>query len=76
MTGGLSSITVDFGTGLFGAVFGLGFFDGLPLHIGRRIQATALERDDVIDHVSGGHAGGLAGSWAGVLLLERPAGSA
>ena len=45
-------------------------FLGPPLHVGGFVCTTALQRDDVIDDVTGTGAGGSAGGRARMLLLE------
>ena len=42
----------------------------LPLHVARRIRATALQGLHMVDHVTRARAGSLAGGWAGMRLLE------
>jgi hypothetical protein len=44
------------------------------VHVGRRIGAAALQRNDVIDDVAGAGAGRLAGRRTGVFALELAAG--
>jgi hypothetical protein len=58
----------------FAAIFRLCFGHRLPLHVGRRIVAAALQRNDVIDDVPGAGAGRLAGRRTGVFALELAAG--
>ncbi len=55
---------------LFDKVLCLGFSDHLPLHVARGVEATAFQRDDVIDDITGAGAGGLSGRWAGLQALE------
>jgi hypothetical protein len=54
----------------FPLVFGFRFSHGLPLHVRRRILATADQRPDVVNHISGAAAGALASAGARVRSLE------
>jgi hypothetical protein len=59
------------GAGLFGPVLGFRLYACLPLHVPRLVCAPALERLDVVDHVSRACAGCALGRWAGVGAAER-----
>ena len=52
-----------------------GFFDGLPLHIGRRVAPTGAERDHMVNHVAMARPALGPICWARVLALELGAGS-
>ena len=59
---------------LFNAVLLPCILQGLPLHIGRIVSATAFEGDDVIDDIAGARSGGVAVDRARIVALEGTTG--
>src|SRR5205823_443147 len=57
---------------LLPAVLLFPFLDCLPLHVRRAVPATTLERDDVVDDVSGAGTRLATSGGTGVLLHEPP----
>lgn len=56
--------------GALGDVFGLGGFDGLPLHVGGVVGAPCAQRLDVVGDPAGAGAARFAGGRAGVEAFE------
>jgi hypothetical protein len=61
-------------TSLLNPVLGLGFPDGLPLHVARYIGAATLQRPDMVDDVARTGARRSAGGGAGMLALKLVSG--
>src|SRR6266550_1762962 len=53
-----------------GLVLGLPLRNRLPLHVARRVRSAALQRLDMIDHITGAPPARLSGGWTGMLPLE------
>lgn len=60
----VTAATLFLATRSFASVLELRFWDGLPLHVRRRVGPTALERHDVIDDIA------HAAFWIAGLLHE------
>lgn len=60
----------------FCSVFRLSIRNGLPLHVGRRVRPTTLQRLHVIDNIAGAPTRGLAGGRAWMLVHKGRTSSA